>query len=169
MKLKKIISVLVFSSILMTTFPVKKAEAGIVVAAGSLTMTFVGMDQHWKISKNDFNGDGSIYIGTPVFLAGGVVALVGTFIANPLLIVLSEDGSLSHSDLENVLTERYSFLNDREVISGLASALKLKVKAQKPERNGTTLISLSEAEVKAILAPLDLKSVEIATVINDLK
>lgn len=179
MNFKKSVSALVLGSLLMTTLPMRKAEAGIVIAGASLTTGVIAIEGYkMYVIKSDrvvrplisFQAHNALLLGgVSGFLIGGGIALGGAFSFNPVLMILSEDGSLAQDKLEGALTEKYSMISDREVISNLAKSIKTKADSMKADNEGKKLVSLTETEVRSILASADLEEDEIKQIVNDLK
>ena len=76
------------------------------------------------------------------------------------VIGLDADGLLNKDNLENALAAKYSFIADSQSISNLASAIASKDK--------TSIIRLSDDEVREALSGADINDEQLKIVINDL-
>lgn len=135
--MKKLVSSLVLASILFTALPSKRAEAGILVIAGSIA-----------VSGNN------MAVGMGGGAVGFAIVLIGLSGGLPL-VVLGTDGSISQDKLESSLNEKYSFIGDRDVTSELASMIKAKAEAATPV-NDKIEVKLSREEVLEVIRPTSL-------------
>lgn len=167
MNIKSVVSSLLVLSTLSVALHMKKAQAGVLLTAGSLVVSM-------NAKGNMSTGIVALTLGAP---AGVVLSVAGviTAIANPALgvalIILSEDGSLPQNDLEAVLAQKYPFIQDNKVIADLAILVKSKAKTTK-EMDGKKMISLSENEIRSILESTDLvetHTADIQSMIVELK
>jgi hypothetical protein len=105
-------------------------------------------------------------------VAVGVVLIVlGIYYHNKMLIILDADGNISQSALEQTLADRYSFIDNRDVIRNLAGAIREKA-ASTVEENGQKNVRLSRGEVLTLLAPTglaDLNPTAVEGLIQDLQ
>jgi len=102
---------------------------------------------------------------------GIAVLVVGIIYRDTLLIVLDADGNLSQSSLEANLAKKYSFIDDRDVIHGLASAIREKA-ITAPVIDGKKTVSLSKDEVLNLIAPTglaDLQPAAVEALVQDLE
>lgn len=161
--MKKSFLSLLIATGLFLSIPTKKADAGVVAFVGG----FVVATTVWPANVTFF----SMVIGGPVAIVGSVLtAIPATMAIGIPILILGEDGSLSLDQLESILSEKYDFIADREVIASLATAIKTKAETMKADSEGKVVVSLSEAEVKNILAPIeDLSSEEMNLIVQDLK
>lgn len=161
--MKKMLSIVLISSILGSITNAPKSQAGVILAvAGGIVGTNV-----LGLQVPGFVG---MVVGAPMGLTGLILTWVpGTMAIGIPLFVLNEDGSLSKDQLESLLSQKFNFIADREVISSLACMIKQKADSMEPDSEGKKIVSLSEEEVRAILAPIDLSNEEIALVIKNLK
>lgn len=151
MTIKPLISSLLITTSLLTFAP-KKAEASVVIAAA------IGVTAGAAFGSNAAFNLVVPMISVPL---GGVGSIVGGIVAifNPtagiVVIVLGEDGSLTESDLQAHLAQKYDFIQDSAVTSELASMIISKAEGQTPV-DGKIIVGLSEAEVMGAIAGTDL-------------
>ena len=93
------------------------------------------------------------------FVVGIVFLVIGIEEHDVLLIVLDADGNLSQDALETNLAKKYTFIDDRDVIHNLASAIRDK-SISTPVVDGKKNVSLTKAEVLDLLAPTGLASLQ---------
>ncbi len=94
---------------------------------------------------------------------GIVMLVIGIIDHNTLLIVLDADGNLSQSSLEKNLAQKYSFIDDRDVIHTLASTIRDKGMSA-VEVDGKKTVRLTRNEVLEALAPTGLAELQPAAV-----
>jgi hypothetical protein len=107
---------------------------------------------------------------TPVAV-GVVLIILGIHYHNKLLIILDADGNVSQGSLEQTLSDRYSFIDNQDVISNLATAIREKASSM-IEENGRKVVRLTRGEVLGILAPTglaDVNSSAVEALIQDLQ
>jgi len=107
---------------------------------------------------------------TPV-LVGIVVLVEGIRMHSWGLIVLGADGNMKQDSLEKALSTQYSFIDDRDVVSTLASTIREKA-ISAPVVDGKKLVTLSKDEVLNILAPTGLAELQpeaVAQLVQDLQ
>lgn len=150
--LKRTVLGVMLALIVMITFQPKKAEAGVLILGSALV--------HAGITDSTISGAAGMLLGMTIslpFILSGMVALGtgGAPIAGPILLILGEDELLSSSELEDALSQKYPFINDREVTYDLAQAI-LKKADQVKEKDGKKEVKFSQKEIFSILAPTDL-------------
>lgn len=155
MKFNFLISLLILLSF---SFVPKKAEAGVLIYA---------------IGTIDKEEDSVECLGVITASIGGFLGLInldggGIGWKIPIiLITLQSDGTIEKGYLENEFVERYSFIDNADVIDNMSSVVKKKFIETK-NNNGSSLVRLSEDEVREILSPIDLTEKQILTVVKDL-
>lgn len=159
--IKKMMAVMLVAGVLQLVIPAKKAEAGI-VAAG-ITMIFAG--------GNDVDSalsQGGMMVFGVGFVLGAITHGFGG--GTGWLIMLDADGNMNQDQMAQNLAARYDFIDNSEVINGLAATIKTKFPSElKLDDDQSYYVSLSENETRATLAGADLSEEEIAFVANDLK
>ena len=99
------------------------------------------------------------------------IIIAGLAQNNIALVLLGADANLKQDSLEKVLSDSYRFIDDRDVISNLATAIREKA-AGTPVVDGKINVSLTKNEVLAILAPTglaELQSDAVAKLVQDLQ
>lgn len=159
--MKKLLSALMIASVIGAVSYSPKSKAGIGLMVGGAALDF-SVSQKGMIFAL---GGG---LGLWAIVGGGILVPFNP-VLGVSLIILGENGDVSQDQLENIFSERYSFIGDREVFKDLALNIKNKAKAQKPDVEGKILVYVPEAETRSILYPLDLSEEEINVVTSDLK
>ncbi len=88
-------------------------------------------------------------------LIGIVFLVIGIENNDVLLIVLDADGNLPQDALEQNLSKKYSFIEDRDVVRNLATIIREKAKVT-PVVNGQRLVTLAPTDVLTVLEPTGL-------------
>jgi hypothetical protein len=170
--LRHLFAIALFAS--LTLIPTKKAEAGIIIIAGSASTggmvggivltsagaVSAGISALFFISAA---ADGD-YLGLQT-VAGALFAVPGV-----VLLALDADGSLPENELVSSLSSRYHFIENSDVIQNIAKTIKLKAGANfQPDEKRE--VSLSSDEIDTLLAPLDLTGfeAEVASMKKDLE
>jgi hypothetical protein len=107
---------------------------------------------------------------TPVAV-GFVLIALGIHYHNKLMIILDADGSLSQDALAQALGEKYSFIDNDDVLQNLASAIRAKA-ATTPEVDGKKTVRLNRGEVLSLVAPIglgELNPAQVEQMIQDLQ
>lgn len=94
---------------------------------------------------------------------GIVLIILGALADDALMILLDGNGNLSQDSLESALSKKYAFLDDRDVVRNLATAIREKA-ASTVEVDGKKSVSLSREEVLAVLEPTGLAELNPAAV-----
>ncbi len=103
---------------------------------------------------------------------GAFIFIWGLLADDGFLILLDADGNLPQGDLETLLAKKYSFIEDRDVLSSLATAVREKAILAPVSTDGKKLITLSREEVLNILEPTglaDLQPEAVERLIQDLQ
>lgn len=162
--MKKLITSLAITTALLAGLSYSpKSHAGIIVGGGGTALTIASRGYIASLT-------------VPLIVIGGVTAVVATASLTAgvlpgliVLLVLEEDGALPQDQLESVLSERYHFINDREVISMLALEIKSKADEMDLDQEGKKVVTLDSSEVRPILIATELSEEEIQLVVEDLK
>jgi hypothetical protein len=89
-------------------------------------------------------------------VAVGIALIVlGIHYHNRWMIILDADGNIDQASLEKGLSQKYSFIDNTDVIRNLAASIREKA-ASTAEVDGTRMVRLSRSEVLSILAPTGL-------------
>jgi hypothetical protein len=91
-------------------------------------------------------------------------------LSDPILVGLDADGNVSREALVRDLVRTYDFIDDREVVLGLAQAIAAKAEAA-PRADGRRRVSLTRDEIIQILEPSGLgerKPAEVGQLMRDL-
>jgi hypothetical protein len=137
--------------------PLKKSISALVIAATLSTSTPAPQAQAGIILA-------------PVAV-GIALIILGIHYHNRLMIILDADGNINQQSLEKGLAQKYSFIDNADVIRSLASAIREKA-ASTAEVDGQRMVRLSRAEVLSILAPTglaDLNPSAVDALIQDLE
>lgn len=163
--MKKILSSFLIALTLSTFVPMKKAEAGIAIAAFGLATATLS-DVHDEPAAWMFFG---VTAGIGGVVAWGGYRIMKMANGNPwgkaagiTLIVLDQKNNYEE------LSVIFPFLNNQEVVQALSKAINQQLPTD-PSNDGLTLITLLEKEVRAILAPIDLSQDEILKVVSEFK
>lgn len=162
--MKKFLSLLLVFSTLTLTLPKKEANAGVLLFAASSIPSGHGPGD----VLNDIGAMiGAIFIGFAGSAVGGVVSIFNPSVGLKIIygsIILNADGSINQQSLEQSFSEKYNFIDNQEVINGLAKSIKTKYQQNK----ANAYVTLSEEETRSILEPAMLSEGEIAQVVIDL-
>ena len=105
-------------------------------------------------------------IGLALQNAGGAEPAV--FVVPGVVTVLDADGLLKQDVLAQGFEKAYPFIDNKEVLGNLASAIKVKAPEQFVVGQKYPL-SLTESETRSILAASSLSEENIQKIVNDLK
>ncbi len=106
------------------------------------------------------------------FGIGVLLVIMGAVYNDAGLLLLDADGNVKQDALESALAKKYSFIDDRAVVSNLALAIREKAASAEADKNGQKIAALSRAEVLNILAPtglVELDPAAVEQVISDLQ
>lgn len=149
---KTVCAALLLATTLMVSAP-RKAEAGIILWAASPIGGLGGA----AAVGGMFLGIGTIATGFGIgsVITGNNRDSRAVILAMGLALMVLDDSSAQASQLEAQLAERYSFIEDRAVVSDLAQAILAKVDAAPAAQDGSRISQLSRDEIVDILAPTD--------------
>jgi hypothetical protein len=143
------------------SMPAPQAQAGVLI-------TTKGIERATQGTAIDvIYGAGWISLGAAVIMFGADNYLASSTFAGQLgsimIIALDANASLSQDMLEKGFSAAFPFIDNAEVISDLAAAVKTKA-------NGKTdvMVSLSVEETQSILSATDLSAEQIQTVVSSL-
>ena len=144
--LKKFLALSLIAASLLAAAPTKKAHAGIILLAAPFV-------------ANEMTG-----VETGLTFAGGVVAFVAgiTTASNSMMIL---DAQTADPKLMKELAARYPFLDNTAALEKLARALQ---NGCVPVKGTVGYASLSEMEIRDIVADQDLNEFEISRLVEDL-
>ena len=153
-----------------TSLQSRQANAGItLIVIGAIT------DPDSE-SSDDGSGRIPLFVpGTIALLIGGVIGL-GGYVSGSLgvagtgygLMILGADGSLPQDRMAGAFAVKYPFIDDPEVIRGLATTVTRKFKDQKKIGDTQVHVSLAPDETQAILAPANMSKEQEHQVVIDL-
>ncbi len=86
---------------------------------------------------------------------GIALLIIGLVYHDTLLIILDADGNVSQNAIEQSLSKKFSFIDDRAVIGNLATAIRAKADVA-PLIEGKKMVSLTSDEVLQIIEPTGL-------------
>jgi hypothetical protein len=110
-----------------------------------------------------------------IFLPTGVgliVLIIGLVNNDPLLTILDADGSVSQDALSRSLAAKYPAIDDANVTSALAQAIRAKAAVTTADAQGRKTVTLGRDEVMQILAPTGLAEINPAAaeqIVRDLQ
>lgn len=133
--------------------PVKKSEAAIAIITAAARSDSYYNDYYY------YGGGGCIFVSTTYVVHPGQAGLVLALI----LIVLDEKGNIDQAGTVSGLVDKFPFIDNSQVMNNLMA------KITREQKMGKTLISLSEAEVREALLPIELSESEVAEVVSYLK
>lgn len=150
MKKIKLVTLVMLTTCLIGLTP-KKAEAGVFIGYTGFALGH---------EYGQYQASPYLWALPGASIAGmGVWVLRVSKVGGSLLIVLDET-SQTQKKLEMALAHEYYFINNPEVIHNLATMINLKLPS--------TLVTLTETEVRTALAAVDLSEEEVQFVVNDL-
>lgn len=142
-----------FASLLLSSLLLANTQAGVVL-----------------VLEGSFNTVGRIFspkIGIPMIVVGAGLGVTAFFLGSgnlaPTLFFLEQN----QDQIDQSLLERYTFIDNQEVLTNLSSKIIEKAADGKATREGL-LINLGKNEVAEILAPLDLTADQMSFITNDL-
>jgi len=156
--IKKTSLALVLSILIGSTFAAPKAEAGVVTVIGSAVEgSMAGVAAGNAISWGGFA------------LFEAFTAVNNTWhIVGIVLIALDASQPLTNDGIEQFLAKKYPFIDDREVISDLATLVRTKIVSSGGLNQGMT-VSIPENEVRTLLANSSLTDEQTQAVVTALK
>ena len=160
--MKKLIMTLGICSSLLGSIYAPNANAGIITVIASAT----------HLGSNPGGATAGILVGGAI-TAGGFILKNNTVSTDWMrvgwaLIVLDANQELRQDYFEQVFSQKYSFIDDHQVIADLAALAQHTVIASGALHQAMT-VSLPSDEVTAILATTSLTAEQIAFVVKDLK
>ena len=127
-------------------------------------------------SSDDGSGRIPLFVpGTIALLIGGVIGL-GGYVSGSLgvagtgygLMILDADGSIPQDSIAGVFATKYPFIDNPDVLHGLATAVTMKFKVQQKLADTQVRASLSPDDTHAILASANLFAEQERQVARDL-
>ena len=90
---------------------------------------------------------------------GIALLIIGLVYHDTLLIILDADGNVSQNAIEQSLTKKFSFIDDRAVIGNLATAIRAKADVT-PMVDGKKMVTLTSTEILQIVEPTGLAELQ---------
>lgn len=151
-------TIALFLSLLILT-PQPKANAGLVLIVGGSIADTSG-EGNWA-TMSGFTG---MLFG--VMIAGGGYGAGSAWVTvtGAAMVALDEKPSLSQSTLEIILSDKYPFIDNEQVIKNLAK--NVLIKAQ-PVQENILLAKFTESEISELLSPANLTDEDLAIVVSD--
>lgn len=157
--MKKLLSALLVTFTLTLSLPKPEAKAAVVVGSGLCAVHANG----WCAVD--------LFVITPAIALPGII--IGTVVGVSMSTSLGYwimgagvvlDVETTQSTLDQSLAEKFSFIDDQEVIHELSSGLLNRFS----KKQDLLIATLDEASVGKILEPTDLNEEQIMTVVKDL-
>lgn len=148
----------------------QKAQAGLLLFGTGLALDDTS-NPNGSSGPALFGYISGVWLITAGTLVGGTITIFNPRLGIKIFlssIVLDVDGSLAKEQLKIALNENYPFIDNDEVVTDLASAIKNKFSQNKNEEN-KAYVFLTKEETLRILAPADLSPELLSQVVYDLK
>src|SRR5689334_19208634 len=140
-KLKKFLSGLILSTVLMSALPSQKAEAGLIIA----------IDGGFNLATDNYSTNTNISM---IVLGAGLIAGAIVFRAykwSSYLFCLEQN----QEQLNQLLWEKYPFIDNQEVLNNFSTKILSKAAEGKMTNQGL-FVNFEENEISEMLSPLDL-------------